>query len=107
MDEEKRNFNFRLSRARRVVENAFGILSNRFRVFLTTINLSPDKVESVVLAAVGLHNFLCEKNGATYTGNVEADCPLLVLPQQAGNRPTKTAMEVREEYKSYFNTHNL
>ncbi|XP_046395776.1 putative nuclease HARBI1 [Ischnura elegans] len=73
LDEEKRNFNYRLSRARRVVEYSFGILSNRFRVFLTTINLSPEKVESVVLAAVGLHNFLCEKNGAAYTGNAEGN----------------------------------
>ena len=57
--EEQRVFNYRLSRARRVVENAFGILANRFRVFLTTINIQDTaKVEDIVLACCALHNFL-------------------------------------------------
>ena len=47
---KKRIYNYRLSRARRVVENAFGILGNRFRVLMTTIALVPEKVEVIVLA---------------------------------------------------------
>lgn len=63
---EKRIFNYRLSRARRVVENAFGILSNRFRVFLTTIALAPEKVQTMVLAACALHNCLITRCDTTY-----------------------------------------
>ena len=44
MIHQHRIFNYRLSLARRVVENAFGILSNRFRVFFTKIALEPSKV---------------------------------------------------------------
>ena len=55
---EQRIFNYRLSRARRVVENAFGIMANRFRIFLTTIDLSPEKVKLIVLASCALHNYL-------------------------------------------------
>ena len=57
-DETYRIFNYRLSRARRVVENAFGILANRFRVFLTPIALPPHTVEEIVLASCALHNYL-------------------------------------------------
>ena len=61
---EKRVFNYRLSRARRIVENAFGILSNRFRVFMTPIALAPEKVEAIVMACCSLHNFLRESSAS-------------------------------------------
>ena len=67
LSKEKRAFNYRLSRARRVVENAFGILANRFRVFLSPMLLSPENVEKVVLASCALHNFLREKSPLRYT----------------------------------------
>jgi hypothetical protein len=54
----ERIFNYRLSRARKIIENVFCILSFIFRVLLKTIALNPDKVESVVLSCIYLHNFL-------------------------------------------------
>ena len=40
---KRRIYNYRLSRARTIVENAFGILANRFRVLTSPINLAPEK----------------------------------------------------------------
>ena len=73
LEKEKRIFNYRLSRARRVVENAFGILSHRWRVFLTTIKLSPDKVTDIIFAACCLHNLMVEKNKASYTSAADLE----------------------------------
>lgn len=50
----QRIYNYRLSRACHVVENAFGILANRFRVFRTTICLNPEKVVTIVFACLCL-----------------------------------------------------
>ncbi|XP_018360612.1 PREDICTED: uncharacterized protein LOC108759604 [Trachymyrmex cornetzi] len=66
LTENRRIFNYRLSRARRTVENAFGILANRFRVLLNHIPLSVEKVEIITYACVLLHNFLLSKNVQRY-----------------------------------------
>ena len=58
LDNERRIFNYRLSRARRVTENAFGIMASHFRIFHTCINLKLTSIEKVVIASVVLHNYL-------------------------------------------------
>lgn len=69
LNEKRRIFNYRLSRARRIVENVFGILVSRFQVLSNVINLEPKKAETIVLACCYLHNFLRKSKSNYLTRN--------------------------------------
>jgi hypothetical protein len=75
LTKKERIFNYRLSRCRRIVENAFGILSCRFQLLRRAIGVNPDLVQSIVMACCILHNFLCVHGRNTYipTGSVDQE----------------------------------
>ena len=59
-------FNYRLSRARRIIENTFGILVSRWRISQKPTEGKPELVEKTVLAATALHNYLQQTDNARY-----------------------------------------
>ncbi|XP_072248004.1 uncharacterized protein [Leuresthes tenuis] len=103
---QKRIFNNRLSRARMVVEDAFGILSSRWRVLHRRINLHPQNVDTLVLAACILHNFLLSPR-ETVRLLEEAEQQgkkLSPVRNMGGNRASREACNVREIFSTYFNS---
>jgi hypothetical protein len=73
MARDERIFNYRLSRARRIVENAFGILVNRFQVFLSTMRQEPQTVTEIVRACCCLHNLMRTRYPGLQIAAVDAE----------------------------------
>ena len=112
----ERVFNYRLSRARRIVENAFGILAHRFRCLLTTLRQRPRTVASIVLACICLHNLMRMRYPAQQNADVDQEDqhhnvvpgawrgndPLLGMLGQRGNRQTVAAKNQRQYLSAYY-----
>lgn len=103
-NEPNKIFNYRLSRARRVVENAFGILAARWRCFRKNLEVQPEFVDKIVLSSCCLHNMLqCTDNGfePEDTSTQNTDSALTNLNFLRRNC-TREAFNVRETFKEYF-----
>lgn len=67
----EKNFNYSLSKCRRVVENAFGHLKARFRRVGKGIDNHMKNVNKIILTCCALHNFLNEENDSINASWVE------------------------------------
>ena len=85
---EKRIFNYRLSRMRRISENAFGILANRWRVFRKPFFLEPEITQVITHAVLILHNWLRKES---------AICKVYFSPTLVDREDPETG-EITEEF---------
>ncbi|CAG9560773.1 unnamed protein product [Danaus chrysippus] len=100
---EKRVFNYRLCRARRYVECAFGILSNKLRIFHRPINVQPHFAVLIVNACIVLHNYVRDRDGYL----VEDTTTITGLEDVSGESTTQGGLEannIRSVLTSYFLT---
>lgn len=116
---DKTIFNYRLSRARRTVENAFGILIMRWGCLRTEFQSKPEKVRVITAACCILHNYMM-KVGTDYVtptlidrftadgSRVDGDwCSTEQLTplndHHTSGRPKQNATLVRDQLKRYVN----
>ena len=97
-------------------------MANRFRVFLTSMQLSAENAEKVTLVSCVLHNFLREKSSSRYTPPVSFDAEnidtgefqeghwrldgtsgLQSVEVTGSNNHNFQAKEIRDNFCNYFN----
>ena len=117
-------FNYRLTRARRTIGNAFGILTAWWHIILQPIKANPALVDMIVKACLCLHNYLRLTDNAQYvpSGFVDSeDSSGEIIPGdwrslvnkgallststgRAFNRSSESAKGTREIFEKYFNS---
>lgn len=109
-DSKKRRFNYHLSRARRVSENAFGILCTTFRVFFTPINIKPETVDLIITVCCCLHNMLRKEYSSAHVNRAEEQIEDLTFPTETmiplagrGGFAKSAGFQVRTRFTDYFN----
>ncbi len=113
---DERIFNYCLSPARRVSENAFGIMANRWRCLLKPQEQNPKIVESIVSACCCLHNLCCiwypgnppldrdNANHEVIPGEWRDNADLTELQSLRGNVGTRVARRQRLYLKKYYSS---
>lgn len=120
-------YNYRLSRARRVIENTFGILASQWRVYRKPIIASVKNTQLMVKATVCLHNWLrlqdidvnayvhptlvdvddpLSPNGfkpGSWHNIMEIGCAFTDISNCGSNMSAKECIRKRDEFCRYFN----
>ncbi|XP_069815805.1 uncharacterized protein [Dendropsophus ebraccatus] len=104
LDDRRRIFNYRLTRARRYVECAFGILSSKWRVMQSALQLTPDKVKKVIQACVILHNYVRIHDATVIPEEQMSAMQSAAIPLEGNlqGRPGSSGLAVRDFYADYF-----
>ena len=103
---DERNFNYRSSRARMVIENCFGRLKARWRCLNKRVDVHINNVPVVAPACYTLHN-ICEIHGEEFDCQwlEETEDPDLQQPDDQHAIDHADGNDVRDEFVAYINTH--
>jgi hypothetical protein len=88
-DNEKSIFNYMFSRPRRVVENAFGILSQKCQLHQRILQSLPENADSIVSASCVLCSYLRDEgvDVSDMGSSANDQSNVTKIPKQAGNVP--------------------
>jgi len=103
LSEAERIFNYRLSRSRNTVENAFGILANTWRIYERPFECRVQLCDKLNLATVVLHNYILESPTEINPAlGEEQTIPLVRMNVASATNSTREALDVRNSFMEYF-----
>ncbi|XP_071574589.1 uncharacterized protein [Temnothorax nylanderi] len=114
LNRQRKIFNYRLSRARRMIESAFGILVAKWRIYRRSIIASVSTAVKIVQATICLHNFIIQKENKLplserhYIGMLNEERAVINGALQEVNDAGRTnahariASRSRDDFAAYF-----
>lgn len=107
--ESRSLFNAKLSSTRVAVECTFGIASSKFRILLKAIETSIDNAITIVKAVCLLHNVIIDRDGPVTSADLNIPRVNMrnIEPSRENNRPTRSALNARELFTTYFFNNNI
>ena len=108
LSSQQKMFNYRLSRARVVVEHAYGRLKGRWRCLLKRLDINVKDVSELVAACCTLHN-VCEVHGDTFDEDWLEGVENISSTNTAdgGSSQSESGENIRQAFMSYFQQHSL
>ncbi|XP_055905518.1 uncharacterized protein LOC129941006 [Eupeodes corollae] len=99
---DKKIYNYRLTRARRMVECSFGILSNKWRILHRPLDVHLSFCDNIIKACCILHNFVRKRDGIRYEDTLY-ECSL-TKPNITNVRGSHDGSTARDYFVKYFNS---
>lgn len=100
-------FNYRLCRARMVVECSFGAIVSKFRILGKAIETNVENAVQIVKAITLLHNIIKDLEGTSEVDtvnyrSVRIDPRGCIQPNRRNNASTRKALLVRKKFARFF-----
>lgn len=119
LSQDRSIFNYRLSRARRTIENSFGILVSQWRILKRPIDATVDNTIHMIKAIICLHNLLRKRddtneyippnmvdqydpNGSASWRQEVGDSALQDVIVYDNHNSSRSAITIREEFCDFF-----
>jgi hypothetical protein len=100
LNEVRKIFNYRLTRARRMVECAFGMMASKWRILHRPLDVNLSFCNSIIAACCVLHNYVRQRDGVNFEDTLY-ECPLQSI-NSTKVRSSRAGTTTRDYFAKYF-----